>query len=118
MTVDILGTQYKIIKKHYDEDKCFKQKSIIGYCDDLSKQIIFADARTFPNWEEETEETIQACNKETLRHEIIHAFFHESGLKDSSNKWDGAWSKNEEMIDWFAIQGLKIYNAWKQADCV
>ena len=54
--------------------------------------------------------------KETLRHEIIHAFFNESGLQDSANKFDGAWSKNEEMIDWFAIQPPKIFKLFKELD--
>lgn len=39
------------------------------------------------------------------RHEIIHAFLEESGLADNSE-----WARNEEMIDWFAIQLPKIAN--------
>ena len=118
MKVNVLGTEYKIIIKKYDEDKVFEKKSIVGYCDDLSKQIVIADAKTFPNWEEETETNIEACNKETLRHEIIHAFFHESGLKDCSNRWSGAWAKNEEMIDWIAIQTPKMIKAFEEAGCL
>ena len=118
MKVKILGTEYTIIVKNYDEDKVFEKRSIIGYSDDLSKQIVIADAKTFPNWEEETEANIEACNKETLRHEIVHAFFHESGLKDCSNKWGGAWAKNEEMVDWIAIQFPKMYEVFKEVGCL
>ena len=52
--------------------------------------------------------------KKTLRHEIIHAFLNESGLSDSSNQFDGEWAKNEEMVDWFAIQAPKIFSAFKK----
>lgn len=55
--------------------------------------------------------------KEVLRHEIAHAFFYESGLWDSSNGTT-AWATNEEMIDWIAIQGLKLYTAWEEAEAV
>ena len=56
--------------------------------------------------------------KKTLRHEIMHAFLNESGLSDSSNQYGGAWAKNEEMVDWIALQGEKIYNAWKEANAL
>jgi hypothetical protein len=116
--VNILGTEYTIEVKNYDEDEVFASKSIIGYSDDLAKKIVIADAKTFPNWEKEAETSIEACNKETLRHEIIHAFLHESGLKDCSIKWNGAWAKNEEMVDWIAIQFPKILQAFKETGCL
>ena len=51
-----------------------------------------------------------------LRHEIVHAFMFESGLAEN---WEHKNIGQEEtVVDWFAIQGLKIYNAWKQADCI
>jgi len=28
---------------------------------------------------------------------------------------NGAWARNEEMIDWFALQGPKILKAWQEA---
>jgi hypothetical protein len=53
--------------------------------------------------------------RRVVRHEIVHAFLMESGLDESSNPAD-AWATNEEMVDWFARQGPKIYKAWKEAD--
>lgn len=38
-----------------------------------------------------------------LLHELIHAFLRESGLDCNSD-----WARNEEIIDWFAIQIPKI----------
>ena len=55
--------------------------------------------------------------KQTLRHEIVHAFLGESGLSNNSNSID-AWARNEEVVDWFAIQGPKIYKAWQEAGAV
>lgn len=118
MFVDVLGTKYEIIVKQYDEDEVFARRSIGAYCNGLTKQIVLCDMNSYKGWENEDVETIEACNKENLRHEIVHAFFNESGLQDSSFIYDGAWAKNEEMVDWIALQGMKIYVAWKQADCI
>ena len=118
MRVEVLGPYYKIIIKQYEEDSAFERRSIGAYCNGLTKEIVLCDMKSYKGWENEDVETINACNKENLRHEIVHAFFNESGLQDCSFIFDGAWSKNEEMVDWFATQGLKIFNAWKQADCI
>ena len=56
--------------------------------------------------------------KETLRHEIIHAFLFESGLQSSSAVLETGWACNEEMIDYFAIQSPKIFEAFKEVDCL
>ena len=117
-TLNILGTNYKVLVKKYEDDEVFERRSIDGYCDNWTKQIVVCDMSTYKGWEHELPETIDAAQKETLRHEIVHAFFYESGLGDSSNNVDCAWAKNEEMVDWFAYQGPKIYKAWKEADAL
>lgn len=116
--VNILGTEYQICKKKYHEDEAFGRRSICGYCDSYKKEIVICDMLTCEGWEHEPAETVRIAENETLRHEIVHAFLGESGLHDSCFAYDGSWAKCEEMIDWVAIQGIKIYNAWKQADCV
>ena len=55
--------------------------------------------------------------KKVIRHEIIHAFALESGLRESSLE-TASWAVNEEMVDWFARQGPKIYKAWQEADAL
>lgn len=115
MKVKILGAEYTIIVKKYNEDEVFERRSIDGYCDGLTKQIVCCNMSTYKGWEHELPETIEAAQKETMRHEIVHAFFHESGLADSSFNADFAWAKNEEMVDWIALQGPKIYKAWQEA---
>ena len=118
MTVNILGTPYEIIVKKYDEEEAFDRSSISGFCDGYAKQIVVCDMHTYKGWENEEEKTIVAAQKQTLRHEIVHAFFYESGLMDSSSMVDCPWSKNEEMVDWIANQGMKIYKAWQEADAL
>ena len=118
MTVNILGTPYEIIVKKYDEEEAFDRRSIAGFCDGYAKEIVVCDMHTYKGWEHDTEKTIVGCQKETTRHEIVHAFFYESGLWDSSLGIDNSWAKNEEMVDWIAIQGEKIYKAWHEADAL
>lgn len=43
---------------------------------------------------------------EGLRHEIIHAFFEESGLDE--------YSENEELVQWLAIQFPKLVDTFEQ----
>lgn len=56
---------------------------------------------------------IVVCDMSTYK-----AFFDESGLGDSANAVDCAWAKNEEMVDWFALQGPKIWKAWQEANAI
>lgn len=118
MKVNILGTDYEIIVKKYDEDKEFERRSIDGYCDFFAKQIVICDMRTYKGWELESEASAKTEQKKTLRHEIVHAFLYESGLAYSSNDCEYAWAMNEEMVDWFALQGEKLYKAWQEANAL
>ena len=116
MTINVLGTEYTIIVKKYDEDEAFERRSIDGYCDSYKKEIVVCDMNTYKGWEHEDEETKVICQKQTLRHEIVHAFMYESGLAENWEHKD--IGQEETVVDWFAIQGVKIYNAWKQAKCI
>lgn len=115
MNVNILGTQYSITVRKYGEDEAFERRNIDGYCDWLTKQIVVCDMSTYKGWEHESKDTIVASEKKTIRHEIVHAFFDESGLGGSTFSVDAPWATNEEMVDWFAIQGPKVYQAWQEA---
>lgn len=52
---------------------------------------------------------------EILKHEIIHAFLNESGLKHETHS-SCTWSQNEEMIDWFAIMFDRIHLTFIEAE--
>lgn len=118
LIVNILGTDYKIIKKKYTEDELFEKNEWAGYCNEILKEIVVCDMKTYPNFNNATTKEIDALEKENLRHEIVHAFFNESGLSCCSLNYTGGWAKNEEMIDWIAIQGLKIYEAWVTVNAI
>lgn len=117
-SVNILGTKYQIIVKKYDEDEAFARRSIDGYCDSFVKQIVICDISTYKGWENEPEQTCKIAAQQTLRHEIVHAFLSESGLDYSAHSENESWAKNEEMIDWIALQGEKLYRAWREAGAV
>lgn len=114
--VNILGTEYTIETRKVSEDRYLEENRLAGYCGEEDKLIVVADMseeKYFTGMDGKAQETYR---KKTLRHEFIHAFLNESGLSDSSNCYEGAWSKNEEMVDWFAIQAPKIFSAFKEME--
>ena len=118
MVVNVLGSEYSVTVKKFDEDDFFRERSCDGYCNRVLREIVLCDMSTYPGYEHETPETYAEMRRETLRHELVHAFLAESGLAESANTIDGAWAENEEMVDWFARQGPKIYAAWQAAGAV
>ena len=108
-SVHILGTEYTILKRSEKDDK--RLNNCDGYCDWTTKQIV-VEQEMYGNLGD-----MDCYMKKVLRHEIVHAFAIESGLHESSLETD-SWAANEEMIDWFARQGPKIYKAWKEADAL
>lgn len=117
-TVRVLGETYSVIKKDYKDDEAFERNQISGYCDGLQKMIVYCNMDTYKDWDHEPEGTKRACEKQTLRHEIVHAFFNESGLMECAHATEVAFSKDEELVDWIANQGAKIYRAWEEVGCL
>lgn len=115
--VNVLGTVYTIydVKLGEDEtvDKCFKELNCDGYTDSSTHEIMLKVIDPEPSRPAD----LEAYRKEVLRHELIHAFLNESGLQSCANGADN-WAHNEEMVDWFAIQSLKIFKAFKEAGCL
>ena len=117
MTVNILGEQYTITVKKYDEDEMFERCDCAGYCTGVTRSIVLCDMSTYKGWEQESLDAVKEYEKKNLRHEIVHAFFEESGLSDNSSTIEG-WARNEELVDWIAIQGPKIWKAWQEAGAI
>lgn len=118
MIISILGTDWTILYVDYETDPYLKKNELDGYANPLLKQIVVAFSEAVPNRVECSQQEHRITEKETLRHEIVHAFFYESGLADSALIVNSSWAKNEEMVDWIAHQGPKIYKAWQDADAL
>lgn len=110
--INILGTEYRIETHKVSEDSYLEDNKLSGYCGEEEKLIVVADMSEEKYFTGMDEKAQEAYRKRVLRHEIMHAFLNESGLSDSSNQYSGAWAKNEEMVDWFAIQSPKIFKAY------
>ena len=112
--INVLGSEYKIIFKN-DEEVCKDMDMPLGdcggYCNAYDKKIVIANLDKC----NESEESKRALQIENMRHEIIHAFLNESGLMFNANAID-CWARNEEMVDWFAIQSPKIFKIFKDMD--
>ncbi len=102
MKTNILGTEYNIVMDAEEKDYP-KLKDLNGYIDFSIKEIVI---RKFEKVDDSLE-NLEYCQKETLRHEIIHAFFFESGLDNESY-----YAKNEELIDWIALQFEKMLSVF------
>ena len=105
--VNILGTEYTVIVEKYDSNDNFD--GCDGYFDGSVKEVHLAITTPLDHEIKD----INCYRKQVLRHELIHAFMFESGLDVSSNDTE-SWAKNEEMIDWWAIQFHKIEKVFKE----
>lgn len=109
--VNILGTTYKV----YLNIPSFKDphlNGLFGYTSPHNKKIVVADVRTIPGWESADDDTVYDVFASTVRHEVIHAYLMESGLNGSANSSE-CWARNEEMVDWFAIQIPKLIETFR-----
>lgn len=104
--VNILGTEYKILFQTESDNPKLKDAS--GLCEQYSKKIVVDDMEKSKD-EVMTVENLQELKNKVLRHEVIHAFLGESGLRSNSD-----WAENEEMVDWLAIQFHKIEQVFKE----
>lgn len=107
-TVNILGTQYSILiieKEDYRYDR-----EADGWCDPSVKELLVFNYKQSA----ESVKDLVSYQKRVIRHEIVHAFFYESGLWQNAYS-SKCWAKNEEMIDWIAIQSPKLQKAYEEA---
>lgn len=109
-TVNILGTEYRVIRG--STDKYPKLQNADGYCDHSIKEIVVLDCSKYEDDINRIKD-LESYEKKVARHEVIHAFFYESGLWVNSFSVDD-WATNEEMTDWFAIQSPKIFKVFQE----
>lgn len=114
--VNVLGTDYTIRRVDSGQDEYMEKMHYGGYCDAGNLEIVILNLKSTKEWENDSDECIRRKENETLRHELFHAFLNESGLQWNSLTVDSAWAKNEEMVDWLAIQSPKIFKLFKELD--
>ena len=103
-TINILGTEYVVVRQKEEENPKLKEAN--GLCEIYSKKIVL---REIDEDDPNCYENIEAWKNKTLRHEIIHAFFAESGLRNNC-----AYAEDEELVDWIAIQFHKIEKVFNE----
>lgn len=100
MNINILGVEYQI-KRDKDTIERLIQEGLDGECD-LYEKIIYIKPSGHMLSTEDTLESRTERYKEVLRHEIIHAIFHESGLSQ--------YEDDETLVDFIALQFPKMTN--------
>lgn len=104
MTVNILGQEYEIIKQTKEENP--KLEDSYGLCEIYSKKIVVDDSIGKDN-DKMCVENVDLFINKVMRHEVIHAFFGESGLDSNTD-----FARNEELVDWLAYQIPKIWKVF------
>jgi flagellar basal body rod protein FlgF len=107
--ISVLGTPYTVRFANKEEEPGLKISD--GYYDYTSKQIVIDEMTS--DKEENSLDNLKYHQRKVIRHELIHAFITESGLRECSE-----WALNEEMVDFFARQFEKMYKAFKEADAL
>lgn len=110
MKVNILGTEYTILFDIPEEEM---PSDADGCMDCSTKTIKVAKLEV----SRDSVQDLGEYTKKILRHEIVHAFFFESGLWNCSGSSD-AWAMDETITDWIAIQSPKLFKAFKDADAL
>ena len=100
MKVDVLGVEYTI------EYRQLGDEGIDGFCDSTSKHIVLRDDN------KNGLENFAENQRKQLRHELVHAFLHESGLS-SNFQHCNEFGHDETMVDWIAIQFPKILKTFR-----
>lgn len=104
MKVNVLGTEYNICVNPTEDNP--KMAGASGYIELYSKTIVLKDIKKDKN----TFEDLEKFKQKVLRHEITHAFFHESGMQD--------YCDDETLIDWLALMIPKMTRAMQESECL
>lgn len=102
--VNVLGTEYKIFYAKREDDERFEDCN--GYCEEAAKELHIS-SDLFENSKDNMKD-LYLFGFKVIRHEIVHAFFEESGLSECCD-----WAINEEVVDWIAKQFPKMSKCFK-----
>lgn len=101
MKINVLGADYTVVLISDAEDKRLSEKEI--------RVDNYEAHKDDPHNKADLDKQI----KKNIRHELTHAFLFESGIAGNS-----PWAQNEELVDWIAIQGPKLWKAWQEVNAV
>lgn len=106
-SVSVMGENWDIEFASAGSDPKLEERS--GYCDPSVRKIVVCIH----------ENDVMNCSdmdemmRRTLRHELVHAMAHESGLDENSE-----WAMNEEMTAWVANQFPKLAKLFQEAGAI
>ncbi|WP_430599377.1 hypothetical protein [Enterococcus sp. DIV0179] len=103
--VNVLGSEYTIFINVTERDKPY-MKGNDGIADFTTKEIYIAP---IDDGDPMNMQNMSVYENRTIRHEIVHAFLFESGLDHNTE-----WARNEEIVDWIAIQAPKLFNIFEK----
>lgn len=95
MNINILGTDYEIISQTEKENPKLTNADGIAELYDHKLIIDFSIGNPKDTWN-----NIDEYFKKVIRHEMIHAIFHESGIEE--------WQQDEHLVDFLAMQYEKF----------
>lgn len=95
--IDILGVEYTIKGDNANNPKLIDSNA---YCELYSKEIVYDENLKHNYYDCRSVENFEEFAKKVLRHEAMHAIFHESGCTE--------WETNEALVDFIAVQYPKI----------
>ena len=102
-SINILGTEYSF---RVDE-QVMDDAGADGMCRFHSKEIILRPEENI--LEDGTDEENRTYYSKVIRHEVVHAALHESGLTHYAN--------DELLVEWLAVQFPKLAEIFKKAGC-
>ena len=106
MKLNILGTEYDYAESTAKEDVRLAEN--YGYYD-FSERIIRIESEYNEN-DPNAISDFDVLKDKVIRHEIIHAFMYESGMRE--------WTEDEKLVDWLAIQFPKMLKAFQEVHCI
>lgn len=104
--VNVLGTDYEI-KSNEDIYKTLIESQNTGECDMYAKVISISPQEYIIN--DIREDVRKSVYNICMRHEILHAFFHEAGVDK--------YSADETLVDFIAMQFPKMKELFEEVGC-
>lgn len=105
--INVLGVEYTIFTNVSEQEKPFMKEND-GVTDFTTKEIFVS---ILDDGDPMNMQNMSVYENRTIRHEIVHAFLFESGL-DHNTKW----ARDEEIVDWIAIQTPKLFSMFEKIE--